>query len=112
MTTAQNYSDYSSDTYEKTGSTKDALTDPQPGDFRESETSQSRINRGLQVPQSLFAGPTGDASVTERNYLRTPYLRKTKKYDLFGDDPACNNKTGEACPEEWRVNFAHFPCEF
>jgi hypothetical protein len=44
--------------------------------------------------------------------LKTPYLRKTKKYDLFGDDPACNNKTGETCPDDWRVNFAHFPCEF
>ena len=33
MTTAMNYSD-SSETYEKTGSSKD-LTDPAPGDFRD-----------------------------------------------------------------------------
>jgi hypothetical protein len=44
------------------------------------------IGQGLQVPRSLFAGPSGDAIITERNYLKTPFLRKIKKPDIFGDD--------------------------
>jgi hypothetical protein len=90
MTTAMNYSD-SSETYEKTGSSKD-ITDPAPGDFREPALNLpalgfgQMIGQGLQVPRSLFAGPSGDAIITERSYLKTPFIRKIKKPDIFGDD--------------------------
>jgi hypothetical protein len=44
MTTAMNYSD-SSETYEKTGSSKD-LTDPAPGDFRDHHNNLPALGYG------------------------------------------------------------------